>query len=267
MSAGDVFLSFGGFKARLKIFDEPLRARIRSAFFCAKLPMRADMELCVDLLRPKQNLGKIPRNWMRLDGEGDYVAVFEPNLRNARVLISQRAPMRGLAGALRRLYTRWLLRHDGAIFHAACVERAGQAYLFFGRSGAGKTTVCRFSGNAVIASDDLIAIRCRSAGAEVVGLPAIKGAPYSMATGPFQIRALFILKKAPHVRLARLAPPQAAASIMGLPADLLEFYPAASVLKIASSLAQAKPCYVLHFQKNRLFWNAIENEFRAGLLQ
>lgn len=53
-----------------------------------------------------------------------------------------------------------LLERDGVILHAACTVFSGQAYVFFGASGVGKSTIAEFSqrkyGHGVIGSDQVI---------------------------------------------------------------------------------------------------------------
>lgn len=53
-----------------------------------------------------------------------------------------------------------LLEREGVILHAACTVFSGQAYVFFGASGAGKSTIAEFShrkyGHGVISSDQVI---------------------------------------------------------------------------------------------------------------
>ena len=53
-----------------------------------------------------------------------------------------------------------LLERDGVILHAACTVFSGQAYVFFGASGVGKSTIAEFSqrkyGHGVISSDQVI---------------------------------------------------------------------------------------------------------------
>jgi len=91
--------------------------------------------------------------WTPEDGGARFPGVFENFLR---VLVSYR-----------------LLELGGAVLHSAGVVRHGAAYLFLGRSGAGKTTVARFSQaqGAEVLSDDLNALLPHAAGCAVLKLP------------------------------------------------------------------------------------------------
>lgn len=54
---------------------------------------------------------------------------------------------------------RELPSRDGLLLHAAGVEVCGQAIIFTGLSGAGKTTVARMAGDRTVLGDDAIVIR------------------------------------------------------------------------------------------------------------
>jgi hypothetical protein len=85
--------------------------------------------------------------WTHEDGGERFPGVFENFLR---VLVAYR-----------------LLDLGGAVLHSAGVVRDGAAFLFLGRSGAGKTTVARLSQaqGAEVLSDDLNALCAGAAGA------------------------------------------------------------------------------------------------------
>jgi hypothetical protein len=88
--------------------------------------------------------------WTHEDGGERFPGVFENFLR---VLVAYR-----------------LLELGGAVLHSAGVVRDGAAFLFLGRSGAGKTTAARLSlaRGAEVLSDDLNALMIGGAGGCVV---------------------------------------------------------------------------------------------------
>ncbi len=88
--------------------------------------------------------------WTHEDGGERFPGVFENFLR---VLVAYR-----------------LLDLGGVVLHSAGVVRDGAAFLFLGRSGAGKTTVARLSQaqGAEVLSDDLNAL-CAGGGAGTAG--------------------------------------------------------------------------------------------------
>jgi len=112
-----------------------------------------------------------------------------------------------------------LLEAGGLVVHCAGVVDGGAAYLFLGRSGAGKTTLSRLSEAAgrTVLSDDLNALLPAPAGdgLRVEKLPFTgdvgdrrRGAP------PFPLAALVRLEKAPADALRPLSPAGAAAQLL-----------------------------------------------------
>jgi hypothetical protein len=91
-------------------------------------------------------LGLAGALWTHEDGGERFPGVFENFLR---VLVAYR-----------------LLELGGAVLHSAGVVRDGAAFLFLGRSGAGKTTAARLSlaRGAEVLSDDLNALAIGGAG-------------------------------------------------------------------------------------------------------
>jgi hypothetical protein len=95
-------------------------------------------------------LGLAGALWTHEDGGERFPGVFENFLR---VLVAYR-----------------LLELGGAVLHSAGVVKDGAAFLFLGRSGAGKTTAARLSlaRGAEVLSDDLNALVIGGAGGVVV---------------------------------------------------------------------------------------------------
>jgi hypothetical protein len=91
--------------------------------------------------------------WTCEDGGPSFPGIFENFLR---VLVAYR-----------------LLELGGVVLHSAGVVRHGAAFLFLGRSGAGKTTAARISlaQGAEVLSDDLNALSLCAGGCAVLKLP------------------------------------------------------------------------------------------------
>lgn len=59
---------------------------------------------------------------------------------------------------LRIVISHALYKKGGFLFHSAGIVRDDRAYLFFGKSGSGKTTVAQHSAGLKILSDDLVGV-------------------------------------------------------------------------------------------------------------
>ena len=197
---------------------------------------------------------------LRLDGHGEYAGGLDLVHRKGWVRLTGSWPADGLANFLRQAALRLVYENGGAVIHGACVVRGDDAYIFFGPSGAGKTTVCGLSEGCEVANDDLTAVLKCGARLQAWGLPRAKRFPsISSRSGPFAIRALFSLAQDTRTFLEPLPAALALARLTALPKQPGEGQ-AEQTLRIMAELADAVPCYTLHFTKSRDFWNCIEAE-------
>jgi hypothetical protein len=89
---------------------------------------------------------------------GDFRAEWDPAAGRGR--IQQTANPYSIDSVLRILHTLLLAREGGFLVHAASVVRNGRAFLFAGRSGAGKTTIARLAPpDAILLTDEISYIR------------------------------------------------------------------------------------------------------------
>jgi hypothetical protein len=74
----------------------------------------------------------------------------------AQVRLTAPDPLPELEYFLRVIFALLAFESGGLLFHSAGVLRRGQAYLFFGPSGTGKTTVSRSVAASKVLNDDLV---------------------------------------------------------------------------------------------------------------
>jgi hypothetical protein len=160
-----------------------------------------------------------------------------------------------LDSALRVLLTRLLLPAPGFLLHAATVVQNGRAYVFMGRSGAGKSTVASLSPRGGVLTDELSLLR------------RVDGAWYAYGTpfwGEFRaagqnrrvpLASVFALAQARRNRTVALAPRQALAGLLG---NTLFFSQGRAereqLLRAQMSLIKAAPVERLEFRRDETFW-------------
>ncbi|HEV8122188.1 MAG TPA: hypothetical protein VGQ67_14425 [Candidatus Polarisedimenticolia bacterium] len=169
---------------------------------------------------------------------------------------------RGVENVLRVLTAHNVLTHGGLLLHGAGVVRGGAAHVFFGPSGAGKTTVTDLSPHDRVLSDDLTLV-----------LPDGKeyrasGHPFGMAhhrapetTESFPLAGLYRLVQSPEVRLERLDRARALGEVAScLPFVMHDAPSAARALDSAAAFLAGVPVWRLRFRRDDAFWQAIEKE-------
>jgi hypothetical protein len=172
-----------------------------------------------------------------------------------------------------------LVEVGGLVVHCAGVVDGGAAYLFLGRSGAGKTTLSRLSEAAgrTVLSDDLNAL-LPAAGAS---RPRVEKLPFTGDVGdrrrgapPFPLAALLRLEKAvlqenaalqeaPENTLRPLSKAGAAAQLLACaPFVNVDPHRRERVASIAAELAGAAPAGVLAFSLAGGFWSMVAAHYR-----
>jgi hypothetical protein len=155
-----------------------------------------------------------------------------------------------------------LLGQGGVLLHSAAVADAAGAHVFFGPSGAGKTTISRLgmAMNHSVLSDDMNALRVTARGVIVEKLPFAGdiGQTQATAEGAYPVRHLCRLAKgdAPALRAMRAAPAMAA---------LLECAPFVNrnpyryddLLAGLQSLCDRLPVHALTFAADHRVWNLL----------
>lgn len=178
--------------------------------------------------------------------------------------LSSKQPLEDIDYFLRVICALLAFENGGVMFHAAGVVRAGRAFLFFGHSGAGKTTAARLSANALILNDDLLVLLPRDRSADSPNRWTAYATPF---WNPTQVRptsesapvaGLFRLVQDRKVFLEPMSKAQALAEFLSnvpvIPDD-----PHRNAVLIARSLQLLDdiPAFRLHFLPDDSFWTVI----------
>ena len=147
-----------------------------------------------------------------------------------------------------------LAAHDagGLLLHAAGIVEAGRAFLFFGSSGSGKTTVAKVSPPGSVLNDDLVLLRPQDSGWQAYGTPFSNPSQVTPHTGSAPAAALLRLVQSTDVRLDRMDDARALAELLASTPVLngAPFPPIERLLAILDDL----PAYALHFRPDPSFW-------------
>jgi hypothetical protein len=164
-----------------------------------------------------------------------------------------------------------LLEQGGVVVHSAGVVRDGGAFLFLGRSGAGKTTVSRLGleRGATVLSDDLNALQPGPEGAELEKLPFTGdlGSDLGEAGAPaarYPLRALFRLEKSDEDRLIPLSRAEAVACLLAC-SPFLNVDPYRREELIANLLRLLAPGFALRFSLGGGFWSILAGKWPGSM--
>ncbi len=161
--------------------------------------------------------------------------------------------------SLLRMFLSWaLLPEDGFLLHGASVIRNGKAFVFVGRSGAGKSTVASLSPLGSVLTDEISLLKrvdgeWRAFGTPFWGEFRADGANISAPVG-----GIFRLVQSPENRVETMRPAELLKSL--LPCVLFfscEPGDHHRLLQILVGASQEIFGYNLQFQKNASFWEVL----------
>lgn len=254
---------------RIVVRDESLARRIADRFGALFEHVPADAEIHFDVAdMPEAYWDDTLRG--RLDGTRLVAEMngargsFDLATRTGRFEIARHVEWSELFldNVLRMVLVELGMRAGLWICHTAAVADGDQAYLFFGVSGAGKTTVTELSASAGLApiNDDLVFVSMES------GRAIVRGCPFHGATkirrfahGKFPIRGMFALEKAPAHETVPLSRPDA---VLAFSRSLVTWRARTrdeqiAALAFADAVCAATPVAKLRFTKDVSFWNAV----------
>jgi hypothetical protein len=161
--------------------------------------------------------------------------------------------------SLLRVFLSWkLLEHEGFLLHAATVIRDGNAFIFTGRSGAGKSTVASLSPEGTVLTDEISLLRREHGVWRAYGTPFWGEFKAAGSNSSAPVAGIFRLLQAAENRVESLRPIQILRAL--LPNVLFFSSEAAANRQLLEILGQAAaeiPGFNLSFRKNSTFWEVL----------
>jgi hypothetical protein len=144
---------------------------------------------------------------------GDFFARWDP--RTGRGTVRQNANPYSLDSVLRILHSLILAQRGGFLLHAASAICDGQAYLFSGVSGAGKTTMTRLAPpDVTLLTDEISYIRPSAGHYSAFGTPFAGELARSGVNCAAPVSTLFFLEQGPENRIDELPSAEAVRRLM-----------------------------------------------------
>jgi hypothetical protein len=161
--------------------------------------------------------------------------------------------------SLLRMYLSWaLLPQNGFLLHAASVLRNGKAYIFVGRSGAGKSTVASLSPRGSVLTDEISLIERVDGAWRAFGTPFWGEFRADGMNTSAPVAGIFRLLQSRENRVEPLRPTELLKSLLPC---ILFFSSNRSdnelLLQILVAASREVAGYNLQFQKNRSFWEVL----------
>src|SRR5580700_1994479 len=180
------------------------------------------------------------------------------------VLRSQGAEFHGvrheyaLDSLLRILLTMVLLPQRGFLLHGATVVRDGRAYIFFGRSGAGKSTVASLSPEGSVLTDEISLLKFTDGCWQAYGTPFWGEFRAAGQNEHYPIAGIYTLVQSAEDRVESLTTKEMIRAL--LPCVLFfnsRVEANEDLLRLLLGFVAQVPCQRLHFRRDDRFWKVI----------
>ena len=172
--------------------------------------------------------------------------------------ISSLQPVEDIEYFVRVAYALLAFQSGGLMLHAAGIQRGGAAYLFFGHSGSGKTTVSRLSGQEAVLNDDLILLMPGGEGWMVYGTPFWNPSQVKPSAKHAPLGGLYRLVQDKRVYVEEISSSEALAELIAnvpvIPADPTR---TPKLISRLQKITQVIPPKRLHFLPDASFWELI----------
>lgn len=255
-SSEQLNLSIGNVPLRLHIPEEELREKARVRY--AQFLMDTSNGLPVFMNRTGESSG---HTISALSGANDCAYAWESSSLRFNDTRAQFEGVRheyGLDSLIRILLSMLLTRQRGFMIHAATIIHDGLAYVFTGKSGAGKSTIASLSPNGTVLTDEISLLKFADERWCAFGTPFWGEFRAEGANVHAPIAGLYFLNQASEGCVERLS---ARESIRAMLPNVLFFsrerQMTESLLCLLTEFAGSVPCYRLFFRKDCSFWNVI----------
>lgn len=213
---------------------------------------------------------KFEHKVLRFTAQG-YGGFIDAGAGKAELHLSSHHPVEEVEYFLRIIYALLAFENQGLLFHGAGIVRDGRAQLFFGHSGAGKTTAARVSEGHLVLNDDLVLLIPRRARQGTDKVWMVYGTPF---WNPSQVKpsrqgapaaGLFRLVQDKRVFLEPMRKGHALAELLSNVPVIPDDPDRNDALIVRClDLLESLPAYRLHFLPDNSFWEVIPREHLRG---
>lgn len=256
-------VSLGPFSIGLVTENQPLTKRLRAFYqnFLTDYPPVITVHVTVfDGDAEVPLVPMVSPNRIEFEQEG-YRGIVDWQNRRATLALKVRNPLIGVDYFLRVVGGLAAFDRGGLMIHAAGVERYGEAYLFLGHSGAGKTTTARNSPTGSVLNDDLLVLYPENGLWYAAATPFYNPTQNRPRPGCAPIKKILYLVKDQKVYLEPTPQAQALAEMVAcVPILTVEPYYLKEFLLRCQNILRVIPYYRLHLLPDDSYWSVLLDE-------
>ncbi|MFD2214038.1 hypothetical protein [Metabacillus endolithicus] len=186
----------------------------------------------------------------------DYLIRVDHLYKNAMIWVHNDL---ALKHALMNLYSSFIVYHNwGILLHSSCVIDNGNAHIFSGHSGAGKSTAAKLSTPRDLLADEASIIQITSNKVIVFDSPFRSELHSKCMNTSFKLESIQLLHQSQLNKREQLSKSSSMLHLL----DKVFYWTESSgemtkIFHLICNLVKQVPIYDLHFQKNNTFWEMI----------
>ncbi len=196
----------------------------------------------------------------------NYIGIFNTLLLKAMIL-QNRMGLLDFDSFLRIILSLFLVSNEGFLLHSSGLVKDNKAYIFFGPSEAGKTTIVRLSNDKILLSDELVIIHKWDKQEQnddrnflAYGTPFRGELDINGINDGYEIAGLFLLHKDTKTFIK---PKSKATAVFELMKNVLFLgryieKDVDTIFRISCDLIEKVSVYDLHFKIDNSFWEIID---------
>jgi len=224
--------------------------------------------LNIKWITPSADAGHNHETIDQIDGyysQGNYVisspqykGKINPQSSQAEFIFSSPMPLYDFEYFLRIVISHGLYKKGGFLFHSAGVIRNDRAFLFFGKSGSGKTTTARHSTGMKILSDDLVGVLPDSDGVVAYSTPFWNPGWNQYERIQARVAGFYRLVKSSSVTKVPIPESLAVSEILSsIPVVPLNEQFCLNLVQTIQDVLSRVGAYYLNFRPDNTFWEAV----------
>jgi hypothetical protein len=257
-------LSIANFRIQANCNHSQLAQKLRQRYHEFQTPQKPNLRIDVQWMGTERSSSLLDtktafRNGVLAFSALGYQGFIDEKKGQGKLQLSSAHPVEDIDYYLRVAFALLANAAGGILMHTAGILRDKRAYLFFGHSGSGKTTVCQVSAEVhTILNDDLILLLPRKNSWRAYGTPFWNPTQIKPSNQSAPVVGMYHLIQSKKVYAQKMGEAQATAALIAnvpvIPQDPMR---SKQLLETLSQLQKTIPIFELHFLPDDSFWNVI----------
>jgi hypothetical protein len=235
-------------------FPSTLRTHVLGLITPFRVGKKSQFQYCFNLnVNDKELIGSVetkhPKRHLNIISGDDELSIGKINTQNIEIV----------SAAMGLLLVVALSKNQGLLLHGSCFKHNGLAYLFLGRSGAGKSTIARRALGVTVVHDDRIAVRKIKDRWWAFGLPLCDNDKNTGRNIEAPLAGVYLIHKSNRLAVSHLGVKNSLQSMaQNVVLPVKDKHIVRDILQTLITFVSENRCYKLRFKRDSNVVNLVE---------